>query len=65
MVYRHRVRSRWGSAGRINLIDTLCLEGEVEQLEYSLIEGSCRSREVKDYLALWLSRRGERASLAW
>ena len=29
---------------------TLCLEGEAERLEYSLIEGSCRSGEVKHYL---------------
>jgi len=49
-LHQHRVRSRWGSAGRINLIGTLCLEGEVERLEYSLIEGSCRSGEVKHYL---------------
>jgi putative transposase len=49
--HQHRVRSRWGSAGRINLIGTLCLEeGEVERLEYSVIEGSCRSAEVKSYL---------------
>ncbi len=54
------------SAGRINLIGTLCLEGEVERLEYSLIEGSCRSGEVKDYLdAPWPSRRSESASLVW
>ena len=26
------------------------MEGEVERLEYSLIEGSCRSAEVKHYL---------------
>jgi putative transposase len=38
------------SAGRINLIGTLCLEGGVERLEYSLIEGLCRSAEVKHYL---------------
>jgi len=44
------VRSRWGSAGRINLIGTLRLEGEAERLEYALIEGSCRSAEVKGYL---------------
>lgn len=49
-VHQHRVRSRWGSAGRINLIGTLCLEGEAQRLEYSLIEGSCRSGEVKHYL---------------
>ena len=48
--HQHRVRSRWGSGGRINLIGTLCLEGETERLEYSLIEGSCRSGEVKGYL---------------
>jgi len=49
--HQHPVRSRWGSAGRINLIGTLCfLEGEVERLEYSVIEGSCRSVEVKHYL---------------
>jgi putative transposase len=48
--HQHRVRSRWGSQGRINLIGTLCLEGEAERLEYSLIEDSCRSGEVKDYL---------------
>jgi putative transposase len=50
-LYQHRVRTRWGSKGRINLIGTLCLEGDLEErLEYSLIEGSCRSGEVKDYL---------------
>ena len=50
--HQHRVRSRWGSAGRINLIGTLCfLEGEeAERLEYSVIEGSWRSGEVKGYL---------------
>jgi len=48
--HQHRVRSRWGSAGRINLISTLRLEGEAEQLEYSVIEGSCRSAEVERYL---------------
>jgi hypothetical protein len=45
------VRSRWGSAGRIDLIGTPCLlEGEAERLEYPVIEGSCRSGEVKGYL---------------
>ena len=43
--------SRWGSEGRINLIGSLRLEGEGEQrLEYSVIEGSCRSGEVALYL---------------
>lgn len=61
--YQHRVRSRWGSAGRINLIGTLCLEGRTERLEYSLIEGSCRSGEVKSYLdalAEQTQRKGKR-----
>ena len=49
-LHQHRVRSRWGSAGRINLIGTLCLKGETERLEYSLLEGSCHSGEVKSYL---------------
>lgn len=44
------MRSRWGSAGRINLIGTLRVEGEAEKLEYSLLEGSCRSGEVMNYL---------------
>lgn len=48
--YQHRVRSRWGSDGRINLIGTLCLEGQSEWLQYSVIEGSCRSEEVLGYL---------------
>ncbi len=48
--HQHRVRSRWGSEGRLNLIGTLCLEGQSERLEYSVIEGSCRSGEVIGYL---------------
>jgi putative transposase len=49
--HQHRVSSRWGSEGRINLIGTLRLEGEGEQrLEYGVIEGSCRSGEVAVYL---------------
>ena len=49
-LHQHRVRTRWGSEGRINLIGTLSLEGEVERLEYSLVEGSRRGGEVKGYL---------------
>jgi putative transposase len=48
--YQHRVPSRWGSEGRVNLIGTLCLEGQSEWLQYSVIEGSCRSEEVIGYL---------------
>ena len=52
----------------LNLIGTLCLlEGDLEQrLEYSLIEGSCRSAEVKDYLdALAQHKRSGWTRLAW
>jgi putative transposase len=48
--HQHRVRSRWGSKGRINLIGTLAIEGCAEQLEYRMMEGSCRSVEVASYL---------------
>ncbi len=42
--------TRWGSRGRVNLIGTLCLEGDAERLEYGILEGSCRSGEVVLYL---------------
>ena len=48
--HQHRVRSRWGSEGRINLIGTLCLEEGSERLQYAMIEGACRSGEVVGYL---------------
>ena len=48
--HQHRVRSRWGSKGRINLIGTLAIEGCAQQLEYRMMEGSCRSVEVASYL---------------
>jgi putative transposase len=44
------VPTRWGSRGRINLIGTLCLEGERERLEYGMLDGPCRSGEVVSYL---------------
>ncbi len=47
---QHRVRTRWGKQGRVNLIGTLSLEGEVESLEYRMLEGSCRAGEVIGYL---------------
>lgn len=48
--HQHRVPTRWGSRGRINLIGTLCLEGECERLEYTMLDGPCRSGEVVGYL---------------
>ena len=59
------MRSRWGSEGRINIIGTLCLEGQSEWLQYSVvIEGSCRSEEVLGYLeALAEQAEAERTSV--
>ena len=49
--HQHRVKTRWGSKGRINLIGTMCLQAEGEErLEYKMVEGSCRSAEVMGYL---------------
>ena len=44
--------TRWGSRGRVNLIGTLCLEGgEADgRLEYSMLDGPCRTGEVVAYL---------------
>lgn len=51
--HQQRVPTRWGKQGRINLMGTLCFEGESEEyLEYRLLEGSCRSGEVVTYLDL-------------
>ena len=45
------MKGRWGSEGRINLMGTLCVEGEDrERLEYRMLEGSCDSGEVLLYL---------------
>jgi putative transposase len=48
--HQHRVKTRWGSKGRINLIGTLRVGGEGELLEYEMLEGGCRSGEVIGYL---------------
>lgn len=48
--HQRRVKTRWGSKGRINLIGTLRVEGEGELLEYEMLEGGCRTREVLGYL---------------
>ena len=49
--HQHRVRTRWGKQGRINLIGTLALASSGnERLEYRMLEGSCRTGEVLSYL---------------
>ncbi len=47
---QHRVRTRWGKQGRVNLIGTLSLEDGAQRLEYRMLERSCRTAEVLDYL---------------
>ncbi len=47
---QHRVMTRWGKQGRINLIGTLSLGYGAERLEYRMLEGSCRTQEVIGYL---------------
>ncbi len=50
--HQHRVPTRWVSRGRVNLIGTLCLEGGEAggRLEYSMLDGPCRTGEVVLYL---------------
>ncbi len=48
--HQHRVRTRWGRQGRVNLIGTLSFEGEEEHIEYRMVEGACRTGEVISYL---------------
>lgn len=48
--HQHRVPTRWGSEGRINIIGTLRWDEGGERLEYATLEGSCRSTEVIAYL---------------
>lgn len=51
--HQHRVPTRWGKQGRVNLLGTLRLEeAEGRLLEYRLLEGSCRTDEVLGYLGL-------------
>lgn len=50
--HQHRVPTRWGSSGRVNLIGTLAsgTEGGEERLEYKMLDGPCRTREILLYL---------------
>lgn len=60
--HQHRVPTRWGRHGRVNLLGTLRFEGKggEERLEYRLLEGSCRTAEVVDYLDALAEEAGRR-----
>lgn len=45
-----KVPTRWGSKGRLNLIGTLSLFGDNEQLEVRELNGSCNQAQVTAYL---------------
>ena len=45
-----RIPTRWGSQGRINLIGTLSLFGDREQLEVRELEGACDQVQVVAFL---------------
>ena len=49
---QYRVPTRWGNQGRVNLLGTLYFEEAEERLEYRLLESSCSTGEVVDYLDL-------------
>ncbi len=42
--------TRWGNAGRLNLLGTLSLGATKETLEYHLLEGNCRKSDIVAYL---------------
>lgn len=44
------IPTRWGSQGRLNLLGSLSLHGEQQQLEYRLLDGKCTRAEVVAYL---------------
>lgn len=45
-----KIPTRWGSQGRINLLGSLSLHAEQQQLEYRLLDGKCTRVEVVKYL---------------
>ncbi len=59
--HQHRVKTRWGSKGRTNLIGTSRVEAESELPEYEMLEGRCRTKEVIDYLDLLAAKAEEEA----
>lgn len=54
--------TRWGNAGRLNLLGTLSLWTTEETLEYHLLEGNCRKSDVIAYLDA-LAKQAERMGI--
>lgn len=55
------VPTRWGNAGRLNLLGTLSLWTTEETLEYHLLEGKCYKSDVVAYLEA-LARQAEQTT---
>jgi putative transposase len=55
------VPTRWGNAGRLNLLGTLSLWATEETLEYHLLEGNCHKSDVIAYLDA-LAKQAERTA---
>lgn len=53
--------TRWGNAGRLNLLGTLSLGATEETLEYRLLEGNCHKSDVVAYLDA-LAKQAERTA---
>ncbi len=62
---QHRVRTRWGKQGRVNLIGTLHTEAAGERLEYQLLEEPCRTAQVIGYLDALAERAGREGKPVW
>ncbi|WP_084051238.1 transposase [Deinococcus hopiensis] len=45
-----RIPTRWGSAGRLNLIGTYSLHGDQQDLEVRELQGTCTGKQVMAYL---------------
>ncbi len=51
--------TRWGNAGRLNLLGTLSLWATEETLEYHLLEGNCHKSDVVAYLDTLAKQAGQ------
>jgi putative transposase len=49
-VHQFEVSTRWASAGRVNLMGSLYCFGDLQMLEYRLLDGKCDSEALQGYL---------------